>query len=118
MEEVYLFEEEFDFDAWSELARSDPDVFDQRRRELLEKAIRLCTSDKRRLIGLQCRIDLERRKARVPLKACIRLSGLMWDSFHELNGLLNIQPRLTVIRSADTPAPATRILPFRSKPSG
>lgn len=76
MGNVCLLEEEFDFDFWAELARSDPEAFNRRRRELLEKAIRHSTSDKQRLRGLQCRIDLERKKARVPLKACIRLSSL------------------------------------------
>lgn len=114
MESVCLFEEGFDFDFWAELARSDPESFDRRRQELLETAIRQYKGDKRRIRGLQCRINMERIKARVPLKACIRLSSLMWDSFCELNECLNAQPRLVVIRSADASACDVRILPFRS----
>lgn len=114
---VYLLEEGFDFDFWAELARSDPEAFDRRRRELLEKAIHLCKSDKRRMRGLQNRIELERRKAGVPLKACLRLSGLMWESFGELNGRLNGPPRLTLVKHAAEPSVSARILPFRSSSS-
>lgn len=110
---VYLLEEGFDFDFWAELARSDPEAFDQRRRELLEKAIRLCKSDQRRMRGLQNRIELERRKAGVPLKACLRLSGLMWESFGKLNGRLNGQNRLTLVKPEAMPPASARILPFR-----
>lgn len=114
MGKTCLPEEEFDFDAWSELARSDPETFDQCRQKFLEKAVQLCTGDKQRLNRLQCRIDLERRKARVPLKACIRLSSLMWDSFHELNERLNVPPQLAMAHA--TEPPTARILPFRSPP--
>lgn len=43
----------------------------------------------RRLQGLQCRIDLERMRARTPLKSCLRLSALMWDAFLECRDALN-----------------------------
>ena len=115
---VYLLEEGFDFDFWAELARSDPEAFDQRRRELLEKAIHLCKSDKRRMRGLQNRIELERRKAGVPLKACLRLSGLMWESFGELNGRLNGPSRLTLVKPNAAPPATARILPFRGLAPG
>lgn len=116
MKKYCLLEEGFDFDSWAALARSDPDAFERCRVELLEKAIRLFPENKQRLNGLQCRIDLEREKARVPLNACIRLSDLMWNSFRELNDRLNNQPRLSVIHAVDTTAPPARILPFRSPP--
>lgn len=113
MKPVYLLEEGFDFDFWAELARSDPQAFDQHRRELLEKAIHLCKSDQRRMRGLQNRIELERRKAGAPLKACLRLSGLMWESFGELNGRLNGPNRLTLVKPESKPPASARILPFR-----
>ena len=79
----------FDFDEWAMLARTDPDEFEQRRRAVIESLIS-SSHNVRRLRGLQCRIDLERRRAGTPLKSCLRLSTLMWDAFMELNDSLNI----------------------------
>lgn len=78
----------FDFDSWAMLARTAPDDFEQRRRAVIESQI--SSSDNvRRLRGLQCRIDMERIRARTPLKSCLRLSTLMWEAFVDLNNSLN-----------------------------
>jgi hypothetical protein len=78
----------FDFDDWAVLARMAPDEFEQRRRDVVESLI--SSSDNiRRLRGLQCSIDLERIRARTPLKACLRLSTLMSDAFLDMNAALN-----------------------------
>lgn len=74
----------YDFDTWAALARNDPEGFEAKRQELIEAAIQNRFGCERRLRGLQFRIDLERDKARTPLKACLRLSSLMWDSFADL----------------------------------
>jgi Protein of unknown function (DUF3135) len=85
--EVELMDK-FDFDSWAMLARTAPDDFEQRRRAVIESQI--SSSDNvRRLRGLQCRIDMERIRARTPLKSCLRLSTLMWDAFVDLNNSLN-----------------------------
>jgi hypothetical protein len=70
----------FDFDEWATLAKFAPDVFEQQRREHVEHIISEGT-DIRRLRGLQCRIDMERIRARTAMKSCLRISSLMWDSF-------------------------------------
>lgn len=74
--------ENFDFDEWSTLARMAPDEFESRRSLAIERII-TTSVNMRRLRGLQCRIDLERARARTPLKACLRLSTMMWDSFYD-----------------------------------
>lgn len=55
--------------------------------ELLE------TSDsedqKRRLRGLQFKIDMESRKAKTPLEACLKISGMMHESFERPKEALN-----------------------------
>jgi len=77
----------FDFDDWAMLARTAPDEFEQRRRDVIESQI--SSSDNvRRLRGLQWRIDMERKRAHTPMKSCLRLSTLMWDAFVDLNNLL------------------------------
>lgn len=78
----------FDFDEWAALAKMAPDEFEQRRRNVLEKLIANSTANNRRLRGLQCRIDMERIRARTPMKACLRLSTLMSDEFINLNTAL------------------------------
>lgn len=77
----------FDFDEWSELARRDPEAFDSRRRAAIEDAVSR-SRDKRRLVGLQWRIDMECQRSRTPFKSCLRISDMMWKSFHELNVVL------------------------------
>lgn len=104
-----LLKNGFDFDAWAALARSDPEGFEQQRVELIERFIQRFATDQMRCRRQQCRIDLERRRAKVPLKACLRLSRLMWESFDRLHGELSrLQAR---VPCAAVPASA-RILSF------
>lgn len=102
----------FDFDEWSSLARTAPDEFEDRRHRVIEQIISSST-DIRRLRGLQCRIDLERTRARTPLKACLRLSSMMWDSLYACRSELNRFVR-TVEGKPVSPRPAVqaRIIPF------
>ncbi len=72
--------EAFDFDAWAQLARTDPDAFEARRRAVIDDFIRSVPAHRqRRLYGLQSRLDLERRRAKTPLGACVRFHQLMMD---------------------------------------
>ena len=70
----------FDFDEWKTLAKHDPNKFEQRRRERIERVI-LARPDhrQRRLRGLQFRIDMERRRSKSALGACIRISRMMME---------------------------------------
>jgi hypothetical protein len=80
----------FDFDSWATLAQTDPAVFEQRRLALIEDFLaRFPHSEQRRLRGLQFRIDMERRRARTPMAACLKLSAMMWDSLLGHHGLKN-----------------------------
>jgi hypothetical protein len=81
---------EFNFDRWVELAKADPAAFEAWRSAWIEEAIASAPPDcRQRMRGLQFRIDLERRRARTPLKACIRLSQMMWQSVMGENGLMD-----------------------------
>lgn len=91
---------EFDFDAWLEIAKSDPDAFEKMRLAAIEDVIEKAPEDNReRLRRLQWRIDQERRLARTPMAACLRISRMMWrmvlgegglnDRFSELQGMVN-----------------------------
>lgn len=91
---------EIDFDAWSEMWRSDPEAFEAKRLETIEAAIESAPeANRERLRRLQWRIDQERRLARTPMAACLRISRMMWravlgpnglnDRFAELQALFN-----------------------------
>lgn len=79
---------DFDFDTWAELAKSSPEEFEARRRAVIESQI-ANSGNVHMLQGLQCRIEMERMRARTPLKSCLRLSTLMSDAFLNMNDVLN-----------------------------
>lgn len=82
-----------DFDSWfdtmMEMAQKDPEGFERLRQKMINDVIDDAPEDnRRRLIGLQWRVDQERRLAKTPLGACIRISNMMWDSVTGEGGLL------------------------------
>ena len=79
----------FDFEAWATLAREQPEEFERRREQEIRKVIDARPDLQHRLEGLQFRIDAERKLARTPLKACLRISTLMWNSFYDLKDQLD-----------------------------
>ncbi len=77
-----------DFDEWSTLAKTDPAAFEARRIDVIEDFIQNSPDRLRlRLRGLQFHIDMERRRARSPMGACVRLSRMMWDALLGTGGL-------------------------------
>jgi len=99
---------EFDWETWSELARTDPEGFERKRNEAIEAVIASAPEHRRqRLIGLQCRVDLERQRSSSALGACIRISKLMWESFDDLQRSLNsLKAQLS---GEPGPAPAKQV---------
>ena len=96
---------DFDFDYWLELAQSSPDGFETMRSEYIEAFIvQAPESMQHRLRCLQWRIDMAREQAKTPLAACIKISGMMWDTLHQL--------RETSLRLHDSPQQA---VPARQK---
>ena len=76
---------EFDFDNWKQLAQNDPEEFERRRQTLIDEAIPSApAAQQRKLKGLQFKIDMERRKGKNPLDACIRLNSMMHAHFAKL----------------------------------
>jgi hypothetical protein len=101
----------FDFEAWSRLWREDPQKFEEQRRAALDALIdAVPEAERQRLRGLQCRIDLERARARTALGACVRLNTLMWASLERLRvALQDLQstgPDLAAPARAAAPRPA------------
>jgi hypothetical protein len=113
----------FDFDRWSALAKADPQAFESWRLALIEETIASAPADcRQRMRGLQFRIDLERRRARTPLKACMRISSLMWRSVVGENGLLDALNGMgrtlqgAPIAPADPAREPAKLLVFRRDP--
>lgn len=105
------------FDKLKELAENDPTELERLRIELCEQLIHEAPEEyRRRLRGLQFRIDMERRKAKSPMAACITISGMMHDSFDKLRMALNEAAGNTAVsepavaNGSESPA---KVLPFR-----
>ncbi len=112
--------EEFDFDAWSRLATQDPEAFEMRRRLLIEQFIQNAPDTHRaRLKGLQFRLDMERRRSRTPLAACLRISDMMWQALlgpgglqASLNQLINFTSESPRKSTAEAQPPLARVISF------
>jgi hypothetical protein len=103
---------EFDVDEWQRLAREDPREFERRRQAAIESLIGQAPAELQgRLRALQCRIDLERRRAKTPLEATVRLQSMMWERFGQLRDTL-----MTLTgQAAPAPARRARILRFNKR---
>lgn len=108
-----------DFEELQKLAQDDPDKLEELRIQWCEQIIREAPSAyRRKLRGLQFRIDMERRKAKSPMAACISLSGMMHDSFDRLRYALNEATGATERNALygeeiQNPAQEATVLPFR-----
>ncbi len=81
----------FNFDAWKQLAQTDPAAFELRRSRRIESEIGTLAGERaRRVRGLQFRIDMERRRSRSPLGACMRIHKMMLEQLES-----RFQPALT-----------------------
>ena len=84
-----MSEKEFDFDSLAQLAQSDPEAFEAKRRAMIANLIESAPERlHQRLRGFQWRIDMERQRCSNPLQACIRLSSMMWEMIHAERGFL------------------------------
>ncbi len=75
------------FEVLVDMARNDPQGLESLRVSLTEAVINGVEDERKRkrLQGLQFRVDLERQRARTPLAACIRVSEMMCQSLAELH---------------------------------
>lgn len=80
---------QFDFDHWSSVAKENPEKFEAMREALLEQMIEQSPDNiRRRMEGLQWRIDQVRNRSDTPMAACLRISKMMWNSVLGEHGLL------------------------------
>jgi len=81
--------DDFDLDEWQRLAVENPLEFERRREAAIRAVIEQAPPEyQARLLRLQSRIDLERRRAKTPLGATVRLQSMMWERFAALRAAL------------------------------
>lgn len=108
----------FNFDFWAGLAQCDPEAFEDLRSRYLQLAIeRASPHHRRRLQGLQFRLDLERRRAKTPMAACLKFSELMMNSLHDdllplLNGVATGSVNTVLQRTRRSSNEPARVIPF------
>lgn len=74
----------FDFDYWRKLAESNPAGFECLRRQMIEAYLEQLNEGHANVLRkLQWRIDGMRRRSSHPLRTCLSLSDMMWNSVHE-----------------------------------
>ena len=80
-----LMSTDFNFKEWAELAESDPERFEARRKRILNEMIRRFPDERHEMLHrLQWRVDRVREIKKTPLAACIAISDMMWQSFGDL----------------------------------
>jgi len=103
-----------DFENWSKLAEENPQAFEERRVEAIQKLIESCPQDQQqRLSCLQWRVDQVRERSKTPLAGCLRMSKMMWDRVLGKGGLMTLLDRLSVYSKAYPNQPALAYTPPR-----
>ncbi|RLT94517.1 DUF3135 domain-containing protein [Ketobacter sp.] len=106
-----------EFDKLREMAQRDPEALERLRVELCDRVIQEAPEKyRRKLRGLQFRVDMERRRAKSPMAACIAISGMMHDSFDRLRQTLNEAAGNATPGYLNTPSREVeegKVLPFR-----
>jgi len=77
---------DFYFNEWAFLAKTDPALFEQRRREYVNAFVIRSGARRDRLEALQHKIDQQREQAATPERAVLAISELMCASLSELGG--------------------------------
>ena len=97
-----------DFEVLKRMAETNPKGLEALRQKLIADVLAGASADqRRRLEGLQFRIDVERRRAANPLAATIKLSAMMRDSLLRLQHAVNNPESLRAV-----PAHTAAVLAF------
>ena len=103
-----------DFDTLLALHRHDPTALDRLQRKLSSQLVQHAPdSTRRRLQGLQFRINMELERAGSPEARYQRLSHLMYESLAELNQCLN-DPSAALRRLGRRNGSGARVIPLDS----
>ena len=106
---------EIDFEHWSTLASSDPQKFEELRKDKISNLINGTSGQRqKRLLGLQWQIDSVRKQHKdSSVAACLAISELMWETFHQLAEVLQSQAESGL--AAPIPTMQENIITFPEK---
>lgn len=108
---------DFDYQEWAALAKTDPEAFEERRRQYIGLFQDSAGKHRQRLLVLQFRINATRRLAQSSPKALPAISRLMIESLAELGDelsaleLLVREQCLAVPPMSKEPLPC-KVIPF------
>lgn len=86
----------FNFDEWMQLAKENPEKFEENRKSAIEAVISSTDgASQKRLEGLQWQIEQMRTSSDNPMSACMRISKLMWENVQGEDGLVETLNQLT-----------------------
>lgn len=107
---------DIDFEHWSTLASSDPEKFEELRKDKISNLINGTNGQRqKRLLGLQWQIDAVRTQHKdSSVAACLAISELMWETFQQLAEVLQSQAESGL--SAPIPTMQANIITFSKKP--
>jgi hypothetical protein len=104
-----------DFDAWSALARADPQAFEDCRDRIINEAILRAPAHRQlRLRRMQWKLNQIRNTSRTPMIACLRMNRMLWEAVIGDRGLLDclVHPYDSRRRPDGADKPTARIIPF------
>lgn len=108
-----------DFEVLSKLAKEDPEALESLRREMVEEVIEAAPTEdhKRRLRGLQFKIEMERKKAKNPIASCIKISQMMQDSFSKLREAITLlqEKNSNKTKKEEIIPPSSTVIDFKRK---
>lgn len=106
---------EIDFEHWSTLASSDPQKFEELRKNKISNLINAASGQgQKRLLGLQWQIDSIRKQHKdSSVAACLAISELMWETFQQLAEVLQSQAESGL--TAPIPTMQENIITFPKK---
>jgi len=114
-EQTIKLEVEFDFDVLMDLAKNDPEQFEEIRHQIIADYIKTLPEERRhRMECLQWRIDRTREKSKNALSSCMAITEMMWESFEQLNALFVEMKRSDSTRIDNVALPTADIIPFKT----
>ncbi|MFM8455036.1 MAG: DUF3135 domain-containing protein [Gammaproteobacteria bacterium] len=102
-------------EAWIKLNQENPELFNQLSRELLESTLKnTAPQNEMRLRGLQFQIDSQKKLAKNPMQACIKISEMMWEKVGEL--CTAIESLDSLIKNTHKPETHSKQVSSKSRP--
>ena len=82
---------DFNRNEWKKLFETDPKAFEEKRREAIEECIASAGSPEKqkKLRQLQWQIDMEIRKSKNSLAACVKLNDMLMEQVYKEGGFLD-----------------------------